>query len=177
MTCVLFSRRRATLPDRGNRAALGSAPSVWATLAPPCSSALCPPLPLLALLALPSASDTKSDPSGSPPLRWSEYGVVNALVLSCCEAAYVVEEEFVEQFFRIGEASNPGPYSVGGASSLASLPPPGPVVSRSAEGLDGFGLPEIGVAAAHVIVDAVLEAPPRVPSNGHGVSSFDDADD
>ena len=55
-----------------------------------------------------------------------------------------VEKEFVEQIYRIGEASNPGPYMVGGASSSAANQPLEPEVSRTAGVPTAGKLPDLG---------------------------------
>ena len=100
----------------------------------------------------------------------------NCMVTCRREAAHTLEEGFVEQLFRIGEASNPGPYSVGGASSSASLPALGPVVSRSAEELAASEPPELSAAAAYGTTHGLHGVPSRVLSRASGVSPFDDQD-
>ena len=89
----------------------------------------------------------------------------------------LVEKEFVEQIFRIGEASHPGPYMVGGASSSAANQPLEPEVSRTAGVPTAGKLPDLGAAVTSQAKHSSHQGPPARPSKAPRVSAFDDPDD
>ena len=66
---------------------------------------------------------------------------------------------------------------MGGASSSASLPALGLVVSRSAEELAASEPPELSAAAAYGTTHGLHGVPSRVLSRALGVSPFDDLDE
>ena len=88
----------------------------------------------------------------------------------------VMEEGLFVQVYRVGEASNPGPYSVGGASSSASHLALGHSVVASSKKL-AAGEPPVLKVANQVVSTAGSETPMGMLPRDIAVSSFDNADD